>query len=99
MRADWLDRVFHKTKMFYAKQLTASGHDLGSDALFPQRLGFSGTPNELLPLALLPVRYDMDDESEKLRVLSDESGTVLDVQVLRDWDVIKLLQFVAQGGG
>ena len=51
--AQWLERCFRATSASAVKQLTASGHDLGSDLLFPQRLGFSGTPNELVPLSLL----------------------------------------------
>ena len=51
--AQWLEHCFSSTCESASTQLTASGHDLGSDLIFPQRLGFSGTPNELLPLSLL----------------------------------------------
>ncbi len=51
--AQWLEYCLHETSASAVQQLTASGHDLGSDLVFPQRLGFSGTPNELVPLSLL----------------------------------------------
>jgi hypothetical protein len=33
-------------------KLSASGQELGGDMLFGSRLGFSGTPSDLLPLEL-----------------------------------------------
>ena len=41
--------VFPKTMQFRELKLSASGQDLGGSALFPLRLGFSGTPSNLLP--------------------------------------------------
>lgn len=40
------------------QKLQASGVDLGGDTLFGVRLGFSGTPSDLLPRALRPCHYE-----------------------------------------
>lgn len=55
VRAWWLESILGRTNDAHCVQLTASGHDLGSDAIFSQRLAFSGTPTDLVPLALKPV--------------------------------------------
>ncbi|CAE7939338.1 unnamed protein product [Symbiodinium sp. KB8] len=44
--------VFPYTMAAQRTKLTASGYDLGSDMLFNIRLGFSGTPSNLLPEGL-----------------------------------------------
>lgn len=49
----WLQHhVFPRVLRYQRTKLTASGQDLGSDLLFGLRLGFSGTPSELLPREL-----------------------------------------------
>ena len=49
-----LRRVFRQCLESQHEKIAASGMDLGSDMIFGTRLGFSGTPNDLLPLARLP---------------------------------------------
>ena len=46
-------------------KVSASGHDLLSDALFPARLGFTGTPNDLVPLSLTPVHFEPASEAAR----------------------------------
>lgn len=62
-----------------------------------QRLGFSGTPNELVPLSLLPVGYEAAEEAHMLRVLTSPAHTT--VRVLRNWTVPHLLAWVGAGAG
>jgi hypothetical protein len=45
--------VFNRTLNLFSKKLLASGVDIGSSMLFASRIGFSGTPSNLLPLSLL----------------------------------------------
>ena len=45
-------------------KLQASGVDLGSDMLFGTRLGFSGTPSELMPRELGQCEYEPGSEGE-----------------------------------
>ena len=50
-------QVFPATMQNQPLKLSASGHDLGGDILFRSRLGFSGTPSDLLPLELGRCHY------------------------------------------
>ena len=53
-------------------KLAASGVDIGSDMLFRVRLGFSGTPSDLLPLSLQPCVVEPGSDAEYIRVLSSQ---------------------------
>ena len=44
--------IFPKLLRHTNAKLSASGQDLGSEVLCGSRLGFSGTPNDLMPRAL-----------------------------------------------
>ena len=46
------DTIFPDVLKHQAVKISASGQELGGDMLFKRRLGFSGTPSELLPLEL-----------------------------------------------
>ena len=51
--AYWLQQlVFPRVLKYQCTKLTASGHDIGGRLLFGVRLGFSGTPSDLLPKSL-----------------------------------------------
>ena len=63
--------VFPATMEHQSLQLSASGHDLGGDMLFGRRLGFSGTPSDLLPLELGRCQYERGSDGKMLRLLTD----------------------------
>lgn len=49
----YLDRlIFPETMEHRGLKLAANGQDVGGDMLFDVKLGFSGTPSDLLPLEL-----------------------------------------------
>ena len=69
--------LYHLQKMVFPKvmkkqvvKLQASGVDLGGDMIFGTRLGFSGTPSDLLPDSLKPCYYEPGSEAEIVRVLT-----------------------------
>ena len=62
--------VFSAVMKKQAIKLQASGVDLGGDMLFGTRLGFSGTPSDLLPDSLKPCHYEPGSEAEIVRVLT-----------------------------
>lgn len=56
----YLERfVFPATMSFSSLKLSASGQELGGSIVFGQRIGFSGTPSDLLPDALGTPRYEV----------------------------------------
>ena len=68
--------------------------DLGSASLFGCRLGFSGTPSDLLPHDFGRCQYQKGDDAKMLSILT--SPTVVSYQfVPRDWSVVSLLDSVA----
>ena len=76
-------------------KLSASGQELGGSMLFTsQRLGFSGTPSDLLPIDLGLCGYERGSDGKMLHVLTDES--VMSVEFApEDWTVDTLLHSVA----
>ena len=89
-----LSDVFGKTMRHQVTKLQASGVDLGSDMLFGTRLGFSGTPSELVPQDLKPCHFEPGSEAKIIRVLT--SKQYVNYQMLADWNVRKLLLHVAR---
>jgi len=86
--------VFHRVMRNQKVKLTASGVDLGADMIFGTRLGFSGTPSDLLTKSLLPCRYEPGSEAAIVRTLTNPR--IGSFEILSDWDVDKLLRHVAE---
>ncbi len=76
-------------------QLQASGADLGGDVLFHGRIGFSGTPSDLLPNGLGRCHFEPGSEAAMIRVLSSQLSVGEPIE-LKEWDVDDLLIHVAQ---
>jgi hypothetical protein len=78
----WLiQHVFPSTMNFQSLKISACGHELGSSILFGSRIGFSGTPSNLLPLDLGDCQY--------------EPGSDVSAESKPDWSAQSLLQDVA----
>eukprot|EP01012_Entosiphon_sulcatum_P062087 TRINITY_DN8821_c0_g1_i1.p1 TRINITY_DN8821_c0_g1~~TRINITY_DN8821_c0_g1_i1.p1 ORF type:complete len:4205 (-),score=604.71 TRINITY_DN8821_c0_g1_i1:28-12642(-) len=86
--------VFPLTMNHAGWQLSASGQELGGDLLFPLRVGFSGTPSDLLPTELSPCHYQQGDDAQMLHVLTRTD--VVHADFAEDqWTVLGLLKHVA----
>jgi hypothetical protein len=62
--------VFPLTMQHQRRKLSANGQDLGSSSLFGARLGFSGTPSDLLPIDFGVAQYQRGDDAQMLSVLT-----------------------------
>ncbi|KAA0175363.1 hypothetical protein FNF27_03064 [Cafeteria roenbergensis] len=62
-------------------KLSASGQELGTDMLFAGRCGFSGTPNDLIPLELGSCDFEPGSEGQFLSTLTDPSVVSIDTTV------------------
>ena len=51
-------------------KLSANGNDLGGSQLFGRRLGFSGTPSDLLPLELGKCGYEEGSDGKMIHALT-----------------------------
>ena len=91
------EHVFPATLEFQKQRLSASGQEVGGELLFKRRLGFSGTPSDLLPLESKPCRYEPGDETKMAKVLMDPA--VMSLALLdAGWSVNSALDWVATGG-
>ncbi|KEG08962.1 NXN protein [Trypanosoma grayi] len=86
--------VFPRTMNFQGMKISACGHELGSSMLFTQRIGFSGTPSNLLPLDLGECFYEPGSDGRVLSVLTDPA--VVTAEVLPpDWMPLRVLDRIA----
>ena len=75
-------------------KLSSSGQELGGAMLFPWRLGFSGTPSDLLPLELGTCNYAAGDDAKMLHILTSTDNVTYNPLPL-DWSVDSLLGEIA----
>jgi Ca2+-binding EF-hand superfamily protein len=86
--------VFPETAKHQGMKLSATGQELGGDVLFPVRLGFSGTPADLLPSELGAPKFELGTDAKVLATLSDR--TVVTCQDMSsDWTVDNILISIA----
>ena len=82
--------VFPLTMEHHLEKISASGQDLGGEMLFGRRVGFSGTPSDLLPEELGQCQYEEGSDGKILHYLT--APTIMSSRILGgDWNVTKLL--------
>lgn len=64
------DDILPETMEFQEYRLTANAQELGGDIMFGTRLGFSGTPSNLLPEELKPCFYEKGDDGRMIHYLT-----------------------------
>jgi hypothetical protein len=76
------------------QKLSASGIELGGEMLFKRRVGFSGTPSDLLPIELGKCGYEKGSDGQMINVLTNEK--VCSFEVCREnWSPTNLLDSIA----
>ena len=79
-------------------KVSASGQALGGDMLVGRRVGFSGTPSDLLPKELGRCDYEQGDDGKMLKTVLDPQ--IVSYQVLQsDWNVEHVLEQIADSNG
>lgn len=77
----------------HGEKIAASGQDLGGDMLFSRRVGFSGTPSDLLPEELGQCHYDEGVDGKIYHYLTSDS--IMSSRLLgADWTVTKILDSI-----
>jgi len=91
----YLNEFIFPAYMLHQKtKLSAAGTELGGEMLFSRRVGFSGTPSDLLPLELGHCDYERGSDGQMLSVLT--SPEVVGYTVMpENWDVKSLLDHIA----
>jgi hypothetical protein len=64
--------------------------------LFGTRLGFSGTPSNLLPMELRPCHFEPGSEAQVVRMSTDPS--VMTVKEVKSWSVKSIIDEIRNGG-
>ena len=86
--------VFPETAKHQGMKLSATGQELGGDVLFPVRLGFSGTPADLLPSELGAPKFELGTDAKVLATLSDRTVVSCN-DMSSDWTVDNILKTIA----
>ena len=76
-------------------KVSASGQALGGDMLVGRRVGFSGTPSDLLPKELGKCDYETGDDGKMLKTVLDQE--IVSYELLpNDWSVQTVLARIAR---
>ena len=86
--------IFPETMEHQGLKLSSSGQDLGGDMLFKTKLGFSGTPSDLLPVELGNCNYEQGIDGEVMHTLTNTRIVNYDM-LSAGWSVAGLLRRVA----
>lgn len=77
----------------HGEKIAASGQDLGGDMLFSRRVGFSGTPSDLLPEELGQCHYDEGVDGKIYHYLTSDS--IMSSRLLgAEWSVTNVLDSI-----
>lgn len=86
--------VFPTCIRFQKLQISASGFDLGSSFLFGKRIGFSGTPSNVLPMDLNACRYEPLSDGGIFHALTDPK--IVTIERKWNWNATTLLLDIAR---
>ena len=91
------EHVFPECMNFQPSKLSASGQELGGSLLFRNRLGFSGTPSNLLPVEFGDCHFAQGDDAKMLNVLT--SPTIVSEMTLHPgWIATGVLDIIIAAG-
>ncbi len=86
--------IFPEVLAYQGLKLSACGQELGGDMIFGRRIGFSGTPSDILPQELGGCQYERGSDGKVVHYLT--SPTIAHhVCLPSGWNVYSLLDFIA----
>jgi hypothetical protein len=80
--------IFPSCMNFQEIKISACGHELGSSMLFSRRIGFSGTPSNLLPIDLGQCQYEPGSDGRIVNVLTSPKVSLLFHCIMNSYDVL-----------
>jgi hypothetical protein len=87
--------IFPEVLAHQGLKLSTCGQELGGDILFGRRIGFSGTPSDILPRELGSCHYERGSDGRVVHYLTSPR-IVSFVNVATGWEVRSLLDFIAK---
>ena len=67
-----ISQIFPEVMRHQNMKLSACGQELGGEMMFSRRLGFSGTPSDLLPLELGKCNYEKGSDGKMMSYLTSD---------------------------
>ena len=86
--------IFPEVLAYQNLKLSACGQELGGDMLFGRRIGFSGTPSDILPQELGSCQYEKGSDGKVVHYLT-HPAVVRHVNIPLGWSVASLLNYIA----
>jgi ankyrin repeat protein len=94
----YLEEIVFPTFMhFHTEKISASGEDLGGSLVFQRRIGFTGTPSDLLPMELGKCGFEKGTEAEIINTLTSLKKVKPVLITKRDWTTRYILEMIAHG--
>ena len=88
--------IFPPTMRHQSMKLASSGQDVGGEMLCSHRVGFSGTPSNLIPIELGKLNYEKGSDGQMIYYLT--SPKIMTCSVIRqEWNPRSLLLAIASG--
>lgn len=88
------EQIFPEYMRHQNTKLSASGQELGGNIMFENRVGFSGTPSDLLPRELGRCEYEHGTDGQLIRTLTSTSIMTYEI-VAPGWSVKSVLDSIA----
>ena len=86
--------IFPPTMRHQSMKLASSGQDVGGEMLCSHRVGFSGTPSNLIPIELGKLNYEKGSDGQMIYYLT--SSTIMSCSIIRQaWNPQSLLLAMA----
>jgi hypothetical protein len=87
--------IFPEVLQYQGLKLSTCGQELGGEIMFGRRIGFSGTPSDILPRELGGCNYERGSDGRVIHYLTSPS-IATHVDLPPGWNVETILQYVAQ---
>lgn len=89
------DLIFPEVLAYQGLKLSACGQELGGDMLFSKKIGFSGTPSDILPLELGSCQYERGSDGRVIHYLTNPSVVSI-LEIPPNWNSLQLLDIIAK---
>lgn len=90
--------IFPEMLAHQGLKLTTCGQEIGGDMLFGRRIGFSGTPSDILPLELGQCQFERGSDGKVVHYLTSPD-IVQCINIGVNWNAKSLLNFIANVRG
>jgi hypothetical protein len=88
------DLIFPEVLAYQGLKLSACGQELGGDLIFKKKIGFSGTPSDILPIELGSCQYERGSDGRVVHYLTSTDIVTIN-SIPTNWNVRSILDIIA----